>query len=1069
MRRLPGQAAMGAAMALHGLCTLAITLAVLASVGLAAFAWRLSQGPVDLDWLTRRLEDAANAGGGPTRLAIGSAALTWEGFRMGVDRPLDLRLTDVTVTDQAGKRRIQIPSVEVSLSLRALLFWRIVPRAIAVDSPQLTVIRGADGTFSLDLGSLTEATDSGEPVPAAAPTPIADLLAELAKPPGSDRGSNAPALLGQLRVLRVRDARIAVVDRQLGATWLAPDAEINLTRRSAGGLDGTADITLAMGDQRARLNLSATLGTSAGETHLRARMSPVTPRLLAGAAPGLAALAAVNAPVGWEATLDLDATLALRMARISLHAGAGTVHIGGSDVPLLEAALAISGTPEAISLQALRVMLPGHDAAPPTRVEVRGQVNRRPDQVSATLSADLDEMDFADLGKFWPEGTGGGARSWLVANIPVGMARHGHVDLGLTATPDLGSLELTRATGTLDGEGLEVHWLRPIPPIDNGQAQLRIIDPDTLEIVVAAGRQRLRNHREGGTAGLQIRGGRMRITGIMQPHQLGAIETDITGSLSDAVALLREPRLGLFERHPLELKNPSGQANVKVNATVPLENGVSMDDIPIRVHARLDNAHAGDMVAGHDLDQGVLDITASNTGMKVTGRALLAAIPAKLDAAMDFRAGAPAQVWQTVTVSGQTDARQLAALGLDVASVLNGSAPVQAVYTERRNGQAEVAVNADLTGAELVVAPLEWRKPREVPAKGSARVALDRGRLTGLDSVQLEGDGLALRGRAEITGGRLSAFRIDRLLLGRTVAQGVLSLPAKGPVTAEINGATLDLAERMARHTPPHSPPRNRTEPPPGPAWTLDARFDQVLMAQQRVLHDLVAHVENDGRVVRQLRITGRTGARGPFQAQIVPEQGGRRFSASADDAGEVLRGVDILHSMEGGRLSVQGHYDDAQPGRPLIGTATIEDFRVRNAPALGKLLQAMTLYGLIEVMQGPGLGFSRLVGPFRLTEDALDVTDARAFSQSLGLTLKGRFDLDRQVLDLEGTIVPAYFFNSLLGNVPLVGKLFSPERGGGVFAASYRLRGPIADPEVSVNPLAALTPGFLRGVFGLF
>jgi len=128
-----------------------------------------------------------------------------------------------------------------------------------------------------------------------------------------------------------------------------------------------------------------------------------------------------------------------------------------------------------------------------------------------------------------------------------------------------------------------------------------------------------------------------------------------------------------------------------------------------------------------------------------------------------------------------------------------------------------------------------------------------------------------------------------------------------------------------------------------------------------------------------------------------------------------------------------------------------------------------MTLYGLVEVMQGPGLGFTRLVAPFRLTDDALDLTDARAFSSSLGLTAKGRANLDIQRLDMQGTIVPAYFFNSLLGNVPLVGKLFSPERGGGVFAASYSVTGPIADPQVSVNPLAALTPGFLRGLFRIF
>ena len=173
--------------------------------------------------------------------------------------------------------------------------------------------------------------------------------------------------------------------------------------------------------------------------------------------------------------------------------------------------------------------------------------------------------------------------------------------------------------------------------------------------------------------------------------------------------------------------------------------------------------------------------------------------------------------------------------------------------------------------------------------------------------------------------------------------------------------------------------------------------------------------------------------------------------------------------SWKAGRCRCRRKYDDALPDRPLSGTLDIENFRMHNVPALAKLLQAMTLYGLVDAMGGPGLGFTRLEAPFRLTDDALDLGEARAFSSSLGLTAQGHIDLDALRVDMQGTIVPAYFFNSLLGNVPLVGRLFSPERGGGVFAASYTVRGALDDPSVSVNPLSALTPGFLRGLFRLF
>jgi hypothetical protein len=37
------------------------------------------------------------------------------------------------------------------------------------------------------------------------------------------------------------------------------------------------------------------------------------------------------------------------------------------------------------------------------------------------------------------------------------------------------------------------------------------------------------------------------------------------------------------------------------------------------------------------------------------------------------------------------------------------------------------------------------------------------------------------------------------------------------------------------------------------------------------------------------------------------------------------------------------------------------------------------------------------------------------------------------------------------------------------VFAARFGLEGPIDDPSLSLNPVSALTPGFLRDIFGIF
>ena len=1060
--------------ALHWLATIAFGTIVVVSVLLSVAAWRLSQGPVELGWLTRRLEAEANTNGGPTRLSIGGTALAWEGFRLGVDRPLDLRLTEIRLVDPSGARRVEIPRAEISLSLLALLRGRVQPRALELDDPRLTLRRARDGAISIDLGSLTGQTDKPATTnratdPSGAPLP--ELLALLARPAATDR-TVASGWFSQLRLVRVRDAVVTVVDRRLGVTWQAPQANLDLARRSRGGVDGTADLSLALGDQRARLTATATLLRDAAETHVVARLTAIAPAALARATPALGFLSAVDAPVTTEATADFGPDLDLRQARVSMQVGEGALRIGSGSLPIVSASLVASGTPDAVRLEAAQLRLQAHPGEAISTLSAYGTAQRETAQgeggrIEAALSLSLDQVAFADLPVLWPEGIGGGARSWILQNITAGVARDGHAEIGMVANADLSAMTLTRAVGSLEGSNLTVSWLRPVPPIEQGRAELRLVDPDTVQIDVASGRQRLRNGN-----GLTLTGGSVRITGLMQRDQVATIQSGINGSLSDVITLLREQRLQLLSRHPVSLKDPAGAVTMTVAATVPLDVHVTMDDIPIRVSGHVDNASLGDVVAGRDLSNGTLDVVANNDGLTVKGQALLSGIPANLDLAMDFRVGPPTQVMQRVTVTGQPDAKLLAVAGLGVTDLVAGPIGLRAMLTELRDGSGSVSVDADLTGATLTLAPLDWHKPPGAAAHATAQVRLQHDRLDSIDRIETEGDGLLLRGSAACEDGRVSLVRLDRLTLGRSEVQGTVELPPsprKGPIAVRLSGSQLDLSAPLTRPRTGESRTPKSGPSPPGPPWTLDARFDRVMMAGGYVFAPLSMRADNDGSVFQKLRIEGSMRDKQAVLLQIAPEDGRRHLTVTAENGGDLLRALDLTNTLQDGRLTVTGTYDDADPGHALSGTAELSNFRVARAQALGKLLQAMTLYGLVDAVRGPGLSFTQMVAPFTLKDDVLELAGARAFSSSLGLTVKGRIDIDGGTADLQGTIVPAYFFNSLLGNVPLVGRLFSPERGGGLFAASYSLRGKLEDPQVTVNPLAALTPGFLRGVFGLF
>jgi hypothetical protein len=442
-------------------------------------------------------------------------------------------------------------------------------------------------------------------------------------------------------------------------------------------------------------------------------------------------------------------------------------------------------------------------------------------------------------------------------------------------------------------------------------------------------------------------------------------------------------------------------------------------------------------------------------------------------------------VQERATLTGRADPRQIALFGLDTGKLLEGLTAVEARYERRRNGAGAVAVRGDLRDARLVFNPAGWEKPPGTPGAAEAVLRLQGDALLSADGIRLDAADLSLRGgralfgaggkrldQVEIAEGRFGATRISGAAVQRPLADGT----AEGEAwRAALRGPLLDLRPFLApappsRRAAAESDPDDRSLP-----ITLDLRFDRALAGESGEFTGVGGGAWFDAAsVMRALRATGRTagtpnGGGGAFDLTLSPDGQRRVLRVSAEDGGAFLRAIDI-NSISGGRLLVNGAYETQRTGAALSGTAELDGFVLRDAPAAAKVLQAMTLYGLVEAMQGgDGVVFSRLVAPFALTPEALVLRDARAFSASLGVTAKGRILRERRVAEVEGTIVPAYVFNSLLGRVPLVGRLFSPGSrrrplrrdlpGAGAAGRSVRHR----------EPARRADAGFLRGLFGIF
>lgn len=202
----------------------------------------------------------------------------------------------------------------------------------------------------------------------------------------------------------------------------------------------------------------------------------------------------------------------------------------------------------------------------------------------------------------------------------------------------------------------------------------------------------------------------------------------------------------------------------------------------------------------------------------------------------------------------------------------------------------------------------------------------------------------------------------------------------------------------------------------------------------------------------------------GSVTLRLTPDGARQRLTLRSDNAGGVLRALDVTDTVRGGALAVDGVTANGTIG-PIDGTMVMTDFVLRDVPAVARLLQLTSPIGIIEAFRQSGLRFSRLESgiTYRGRPQEVVLRDGVASGADLGLTFDGRIEIDAERLDLAGTLAPMNAINSIVGAIPLIGDILTGGNSGGLIAFTYAVTGSFGDPTVSVNPLSVLAPGIVR------
>jgi hypothetical protein len=1063
----------------------ALGIGALAVLCVAGGIWlRLAMGPVSLpDTLRARVEARLDGAMTENRLGIGEMVIDLpEGGRAPV-----IELRQVRLTEPGGAPRAVFPALRLHLDPAPLLAGVLRPRRVEIAGAELQLSRDAEGRFDLDLSGALAAAD------VSLPQAMARLDAMFAEP-----------VFDGLQEVTATGLNVSLADAMTAQTMRIADGAARLTR--AGG-----QLTLTLGgalsgSRMTQLDIAVLRRSAEAETEIALVFRDLAARDLATASPALGWLDLVRAPISGRLAVALSDDGAVGDLEARLEIGAGRLSLGAEGAPLGFERLAadLDFDPETrrlrfstLSLDAPRLrfsgqghadvaengaafvtqlrladlaVLPGDafpaplrfDGAqmdmrltlrPDLRVELGGATlfdddlrlalsgvaEPGPEGLRLSLDAAMDELPLARVLADWPEDVAPALRRRLAESGAGGGARD--IRAALRLEP---GQPLARAVQMSFGD-LTFRPLRDAPPIRQAGGYLEVMD-SRLALRLDAG-----EIAAPGAGAVDLAGSTFVIEDLAAERPEAAIALEGAGPLPGLMAVLDGPSFDIFRRGQMTPER-IGEGRVAFEARLraalgPRDRPAPLAELGLMVEARIEDYASETLVPNRRLAAETLRLDLEPRSVRVSGDATLDGVP--LSGTWERPLGPDAPRLSVVEATAPAEPSALEQFGLRLPEgFLSGQGDLDLRMELVDGAPPRLVVESDLSGVALAIPALGWASGASETGRFEAAMRL--GPAPEVTRLSLSAPGLEAEGRAALVpGGGLAELRLDRFALGTwlDVAGTVTPQGPGAPPAIDITGGRVALAG---------APPISRTDGASGGApLPLALRLDRLEISDRLALNGLLGVFSAGARLEGEFE--ARVNGEAPVTGLVTAGAHGPDLRLLAADGGAVLRAAGLFRTAYGGRMAL---FLRARPEpRSYDGTLRIEGPRLRDAPAMAELLNAISVVGLLEQLSGDGINLGTVDARFVLGPERVTLIEGTAVGPAIGVSMSGIYDIPSRSLDMEGVVSPLYIVNGLAG------ALFAP-RGEGLFGFSYRLSGTAARPDVSVNPLSILTPGIFRDIF---
>jgi hypothetical protein len=1014
---------------------------VLAAIALllGAGVWFLSRGPVSLDWLTPYVAATFSQSKAGIIAQVDHTFLS-----LGAGPKLEIIARGLHLKRNDGQAELALPQVSLSLSAHAALLGKVAPTDIVLHGAHLNLLRSEDGSFHLGL--------SGEKI---GNNDWAESLLQLLMAPPDQTGA-----LSHLREISISNASLTVDDKQLGVTWEAQRLDAQL-RRDGDGFSGQLAMAIQHEGSAADLHGNFDFAVARHQMRTKLTFANFRPSVYAAAAPALAAFAAFDLPLAGTIEMSLDTdTRKITAFAGNMSMGQGRIvndRLAGGELKIVKGTLQADYDPKTQRLVLQRFHAALNEANGPT-LDFTGAIEHFDPFATGRLpfsgNGQIRDVTLADLKLLWPEQAAIHARNWIMEHLLKGTLTHAEVALGGTIA--LGSAaglvaDVTKVDGNMAYRDLSIQYFPPLSPVHDIDGTAHF---NRAEFIL---------YPKGGIdRDVRATGGTVLLTKLDTDNEEATVNVSLAGPLATVIDELNLKPLRFAHAVGIEPANVKGNVAGEVHFHLPMKKGVNLSMVDFSARGKLSDVAINKVLFDRDLSAGALNLAVDRKGLDIDGTARLNGVPVALDWKENF---GNSLVRTQYRLHGEFDDAARHALGVDwLSKTVTGTVGVDLNFTRRHTDFAETNATLDLTKASLGVDQLGWSKKAGVPATAHFIIDSSGDQPTRITDLSFKGGGLDGRFDATLTGSgtnaTIASANIYRLTVGQTDIAGVVSRRPQGGWSLQVHGRSFD-ASKLLDDMQKSAPGAERAPP-----LEIEAHLGKVLFAPTRSLTEVKAKLFSDGLHWQSAQLDAVPAPGKKLTLRFGGAAGERNFQLTSDDLGGLLQLLDISSEVRGGTVTVTARAEDGQDGRRVLkGKIDGRNYSVVNAPALAQLLSLASFTGAASLANGQGILFSRMEADFVLDNGTAELNNARAYGEAIGINASGEVDYRDNTLNMSGTIVPAYLLNSLLSNIPLVGALLGG-KGQGIFAANFRITGSATNPGISVNPLSALAPGFLRGLF---